>query len=70
MTVVLRWSPGSLSLAVEDDGRGVRDGEADGRGLRSLAERVQAYGGRLRAGPRGGGGFAVTATLPTTRSAA
>ena len=69
-TVVLHWRPGSLSLAVEDDGRGARDREAEGRGLRSLAERVQAYGGRLRAGPRGGGGFAVTATLPTSRSAA
>ncbi len=70
VTVVLRWLPGSLSLAVEDDGRGVRDGQTEGRGLRSMAERVQAYGGRLRAGPRGGGGFAVTATLPTTRSTA
>ncbi|MGY1667920.1 sensor histidine kinase [Geodermatophilus sp. SYSU D00696] len=69
-TIVLHWRPGSLSLAVEDDGRGARDGGPGGRGLRSLAERVAAYGGRLRAGPRGGGGFAVTATLPTSRSAA
>ncbi|SNS39900.1 Signal transduction histidine kinase [Geodermatophilus saharensis] len=69
-TVVLHWRPGSLSLAVEDDGRGARDGESEGRGLRSLAERVAVYGGRLRAGPRGGGGFTVTATLPTSRSAA
>jgi signal transduction histidine kinase len=68
-TVRLHWLPGSLSLAVEDDGRGARDEESEGRGLRSLAERVQAYGGRLRAGPRGGGGFVVTATLPTSRSA-
>jgi signal transduction histidine kinase len=71
--VVLDWRPGLLTLAVEDDGRGVVDeaeGPADGRGLWSLRERVQAYGGRLRAGPRTGGGFAVSATLPTVRTSA
>ena len=70
--ILLDWGPGALSLAVEDDGRGqVRgDGSAgEGHGLRSLRERVQAYGGRLRAGPRTGGGFTVTATLPTTPTA-
>jgi len=70
--VVLDWRPGLLTLAVEDDGRGVVDdapeGPADGKGLWSLRERVQAYGGRLRAGPRTGGGFAVCATLPTVRT--
>lgn len=68
--VALDWRPDGLVLAVEDDGRGVLpdDGDApeEGRGLRSLSERVHAYGGRLRAGPRSGGGFAVSATLPTT----
>ena len=75
--VELDWRPGLLTLAVEDDGRGVVDeaehrvdGEADGRGLWSLRERVQAYGGGLRAGPRTGGGFAVSATLPTVRTSA
>ncbi len=71
--VVLDWRPGLLTLAVEDDGRGVLDdapaeGRADGKGLWSVRERVQAYGGRLRAGPRTGGGFAVSATLPTVRT--
>jgi signal transduction histidine kinase len=71
--VVLDWRPGLLTLAVEDDGRGVLDDapdevRADGKGLWSLRERVQAYGGRLRAGPRTGGGFAVSATLPTVRT--
>jgi signal transduction histidine kinase len=66
--VVLDWRPGLLTLAVEDDGRGVvDDAPEEGRGLWSLRERVQAYGGRLRAGPRTGGGFAVSATLPTVR---
>ena len=72
--VVLDWRPGLLTLAVEDDGRGVvddaPDGASDGKGLWSLHERVQAYGGRLRAGPRTGGGFAVSATLPTVRTPA
>ena len=72
--VVLDWRPGLLTLAVEDDGRGVvddaPDGASDGKGLWSLRERVQAYGGRLRAGPRTGGGFAVSATLPTVRTPA
>jgi signal transduction histidine kinase len=71
--VELDWRPGLLTLAVEDDGRGVvdeaaDDDPADGKGLWSVRERVQAYGGRLRAGPRTGGGFAVSATLPTVRT--
>jgi signal transduction histidine kinase len=68
--VVLDWRPGLLTLAVEDDGRGVvaEAPDASPVGLWSLRERVQAYGGRLRAGPRTGGGFAVSATLPTVRT--
>ena len=68
--VVLDWRPGLLTLAVEDDGRGVVAEPADASpvGLWSPRERVQAYGGRLRAGPRTGGGFAVSATLPTVRT--
>jgi signal transduction histidine kinase len=70
--VTLDWTGGGLRLAVEDDGRGALSwataADPEGRGLQFLRERVQAYGGRLRAGPRPGGGFTVTATLPTTRS--
>lgn len=81
--IELDWRPGLLTLAVEDDGRGLVHGSGDpavdgaapagpvdGRGLWSLRERVQACGGRLRAGPRTGGGFAVSATLPTVRTSA
>jgi signal transduction histidine kinase len=68
----LDWTPGRLVLAVVDDGRGVlawsSDPAAGGHGLHSLRERVQVYGGELAAGPRTGGGFVLTASLPTTRS--
>ncbi|MCZ2860846.1 sensor histidine kinase [Blastococcus sp. VKM Ac-2987] len=71
--VTLDWRQGCLCLVVEDDGRGAlswfTDFPPDGHGLNSLRERVAAYGGSLRTGPRRGGGFTVTATLPTnTRS--
>ena len=38
-----------------------------GAGLLGLRERVSLLGGELTAGPQPGGGFAVTAVLPTTR---
>ncbi len=68
----LDWTPGRVVLAVVDDGRGVLDWSSDsaasGHGLHSLRERVQVYGGELAAGPRAGGGFILTASVPTTRS--
>jgi signal transduction histidine kinase len=68
--VSIDWRPGTLCLAIEDDGRGalscLADSRPDGHGLQALGERVAAYGGRLRTGPRHGGGFTVTASLPTT----
>lgn len=49
-------------LTVTDDGRG---GTAPrGAGLAGLAERVEALGGRLEAGPAGGRGFRLTAVVP------
>ncbi|MGY1739644.1 MULTISPECIES: sensor histidine kinase [unclassified Blastococcus] len=70
--ICLEWSPGRLLLAVVDDGRGAPDWSADpapgGHGLHSLRERVRVYGGELTAAPRTGGGFTLTASLPTTRS--
>jgi signal transduction histidine kinase len=68
--VTIDWRPGTLCLAVEDDGRGALSWLADpspgGHGLHSLRDRVRAYGGTLRTGPRHGGGFTVAASLPTT----
>ncbi len=54
-----------LLIEVTDDGRGaaaLSDGR--GHGVIGMRERVSAVGGRLVAGPRPGGGFAVSAYLP------
>jgi len=51
-----------VTLTVSDNGRG--SGSSFGNGLTGLAERVSAVGGTLAAGPRAGGGFQLTATVP------
>jgi signal transduction histidine kinase len=57
----------ALSVEVTDTGRGgpIRSG---GHGLAGMRERVTALGGELSAGPDPGGGFAVRATVPLSRS--
>ncbi|MEU4220197.1 sensor histidine kinase [Actinoplanes sp. NPDC026623] len=57
----------SVTVRVVDDGAATVPGE-DGHGLRGMRERVAAYGGSLRAGPRTGAGFAVTARIPYRRT--
>ncbi|PZF80710.1 sensor histidine kinase [Jiangella anatolica] len=69
--------PARVRVAVERDGAAVvvtvrDDGPADGweprpgagHGLAGLRERVTALGGTLAAGPDGGAGFVVVASLP------
>jgi signal transduction histidine kinase len=51
-----------LRLVVEDDGIGGAD--ADGTGLRGIAARAEAIGGRLTVRERRGAGTVVTAELP------
>jgi signal transduction histidine kinase len=61
---------GALSLAIVDDGRGVAGGGAPrslGAGLQGMRERAEASGGRLTAGPRPQGGFAVRGTWGAAR---
>ena len=68
VVVRLTWWPGRLDISVEDDGRGALTGDAPlgtGRGLTLLRERAEVYGGSVSAGPRTGGGYALSATLPT-----
>ena len=60
----LALADAALELCVEDDGTGVSAGNGGGHGLAGMAERAAALGGRVEAGPRAEGGFAVRAWLP------
>ncbi|WP_270258519.1 sensor histidine kinase [Kocuria marina] len=65
--VSVTYRPDAVELTVTDDGRepaAVAAGAGGGHGLVGMRERVDAYGGSLRAGPRPGGGYEVHATLP------
>ncbi len=71
--VRIHYGPHELSIQIEDDGRGVAaslagsangDGGVTGHGMVGMHERVALYGGRLRIGPRVGGGFEVRAVFP------
>jgi signal transduction histidine kinase len=57
-------------LAARGGARPHTDRDAGGRGLAGLAERTEILGGRLHAGPRPGGGFAVHAWLPVRQEPA
>ncbi|MGH7903020.1 MAG: sensor histidine kinase [Candidatus Dormibacteraceae bacterium] len=59
--------PHSLSIAISDDGRGSE--APPGTGLRGLAERVRAVGGRLEHGPAPTGGFRLRASIPVPPTA-
>jgi signal transduction histidine kinase len=55
----------ALAIRVDDDGRATpATPPVPGVGLLGMRERVTALGGRLRAEPRGDGGFTVQAELP------
>jgi signal transduction histidine kinase len=63
--VRLTYGPSSLRILVEDDGaRDTVRQKGEGHGLAGMTERVTAAGGRLRVGPRDGGGFRVSVVLP------
>lgn len=65
--VSVTYRPDAVDLIITDDGRepaAVPAGAGGGHGLVGMRERVDAYGGALRAGPRPGGGYEVHATLP------
>ncbi len=67
--VLLRYCEDVLMLQITDDGRGVTEADGAGHGLTGMRERVALYHGTLRAGPRAGGGYQVTARLPVVRGA-
>ncbi|HEX8343202.1 MAG TPA: ATP-binding protein, partial [Actinoplanes sp.] len=71
--VLVEYLPGAVRVTVGDDGRppgtpekGVRGA---GQGLLGMRERVAVFGGSLTVGPRPGGGFDLSATLPYTPAA-
>jgi signal transduction histidine kinase len=72
VTVVVENGPSAVSVAVADDGPAAPPGatapswfgRGGGYGLLGMRERVEALGGRLRAGPGPAGGWVVQAELP------
>jgi signal transduction histidine kinase len=64
-SVRLRYLPGELLVDIDDDGAGTTAPETAGigSGLLGMRERVHAYGGDVQAGPRGPGGWQVSARL-------
>jgi signal transduction histidine kinase len=62
-TVDVSRSNGSVLVEISDDGIGGADTER-GSGLRGLADRVEALGGRLRVWSPAGGGTRVQAVIP------
>ncbi|UED85617.1 sensor histidine kinase [Streptomyces profundus] len=69
--VTLEYGGEALTVLAEDDGRGAqqelyegRGADGQGHGLIGMRERVGMVNGLLVAGPRPGGGFRISATLP------
>jgi signal transduction histidine kinase len=63
-TVSVRYGRETLELEINDDGPGEAPDASGGYGLIGMRERVALYGGRLEAGRRPSGGFAVRVLLP------
>jgi signal transduction histidine kinase len=62
--VSVRRESGAVALEVVDDGTRRPDPAVGGYGLVGMKERISLLGGDFSAGPEGGRGFAVRATLP------
>ena len=61
--VDLRLRADHLTLTIADDGAGMA-AKGEGRGLRGMQERAEAFGGTLQIASRPGRGTTVSATLP------
>ncbi|WP_444664845.1 sensor histidine kinase [Cellulomonas sp. CW35] len=65
VTVRLRRSGELVELEVADDGRGVRDDDREGNGVRGMRERARSAGGDLRLTGTPGAGTRVVLRLPS-----
>jgi ligand-binding sensor domain-containing protein/signal transduction histidine kinase len=68
-SIRLQLAGDTLTLSVEDDGCGPGAPRPEGRGLKNMAARADALGGRLTVGPRPGGGTVVRLQAPLSGSA-
>ncbi|WP_016998112.1 sensor histidine kinase [Kocuria atrinae] len=66
--VIIDYGSDMLRLGVHDDGLAMAQTSGSGHGLIGMRERVQLYGGSLRAGPSDSRGFMVVAVLPLEAS--
>lgn len=67
----ISYSPDRVEVRVKDNGLGAATTASDDgtcHGLMGMRERVDLYHGSLTVGPRDGGGYGVTATLPTSEN--
>jgi signal transduction histidine kinase len=62
--VAVRYGANDVQVEVVDDGRGPSTEDGLGHGLIGIKERVKIYGGDLKVGAAGGGGFVLRARLP------
>lgn len=65
--VRLRFEPGALVAAVEDDGTPPK-ASTPGLGIMGIRERAEALGGQVEAGASPTGGFVLQLTLPLTQT--
>ncbi len=64
VTVTVTHDPQRVSVEIADDATATAFRPGSGYGLVGMRERVEALGGKLRAGPQPGAGWAVRASLP------
>lgn len=62
--VTVDYGSDVLEIEIADDGVGAANGNGTGHGLLGMRERAAVFGGRIDAGPRAEGGYAVRASLP------